>query len=147
MDKNETSPQWLSNFITIYQSLNTENVHDICKIYDADIVFEDPIHKVDGLEDLLNYFDNLYQNLSFCEFTINDYFYRDDKAAIYWTMLFKHEQLNGGKQIEVIGHTHLRGNDDKVIYHRDYLDVGAMLYEHIPVLGSAVRFIKKRASQ
>lgn len=147
MDENKIPPQWLANFITIYKSLNTENIHEICKIYHTNIIFEDPLHKVEGLVDLLNYFSNLYQNLSFCEFTINDYFYTDDKAAIYWTMLFKHEKLNGGNDIEVIGHSFLRGHDDKVIYHRDYLDVGAMLYEHIPVLGSAVRFIKNRASQ
>lgn len=147
MDNNQSTPQWLSNFITIYQSLNTENVNDICKIYHTNVVFEDPIHKVEGLEDLLSYFNNLYQNLSFCKFTIDNYFCNDDKAAIYWTMLFKHEKLNGGDYVEVIGHTQLKGHDDKVLYHRDYLDVGAMLYEHVPVLGCAIRFIKKRASQ
>jgi len=147
MDNNEKSPQWLTNFINIYQSLNTENVHEICKIYHADIIFEDPIHKVEGLENLLDYFNNLYQNLSSCEFIIDDYFYNGDTAAIYWTMSFEHEKLNGGKSIEVKGHTHLNGNSDKVTYHRDYLDVGAMLYEHIPFLGSVVKFIKKRASQ
>ena len=110
-------------------------------------MFEDPIHKVEGLDNLLGYFNNLYQNLSFCEFTINDYFYKDNKAAVYWAMSFQHEKLNGGKKVNVIGHTHLQGVDDKVIYHRDYLDVGAMLYEHIPLLGSVVKFIKKRASQ
>ena len=34
----------------------------------------------------------------------------------------------------------------KIINHRDYFDVGAMLYRHIPVLGSAVKYIDKRAS-
>jgi len=108
MANNEHSPQWLSNFITIYQGLNTDNVNDICNIYHDDIVFEDPIHKVEGLDNLLGYFNNLYQNLSFCEFTINDYFYKDNKAAVYWAMSFQHEKLNGGKKVNVIGHTHVR---------------------------------------
>lgn len=147
MANNEHSPQWLSNFLTIYQTLDTDNVNDICNIYHTDIVFEDPIHKVEGLDNLLDYFNNLYQHLSLCQFTINDYFYKDDKAAVYWVMTFQHHKLNGGKKIEVIGHTRLEGVGDKVISHRDYLDVGAMLYEHIPLLGGAVKFIKKRASQ
>jgi len=147
MDNKENLPQWLANFINIYQALNTENVDEICKIYHTDIIFEDPIHKVEGLENLLDYFNNLYQNLSSCEFTIDDYFYHVDTAAIYWTMSFEHEKLNSGQKVEVQGHTHLNGTGDKVTYHRDYLDVGAMLYEHIPLLGSVVKFIKKRASE
>jgi hypothetical protein len=33
---------------------------------------------------------------------------------------------------------------DKVLYQRDYYDAGEMLYEHLPVLGWAVRGVKKR---
>jgi hypothetical protein len=32
----------------------------------------------------------------------------------------------------------------KVRYHRDYFDLGAMLYEHLPLLGSLVKTIKRR---
>lgn len=147
MNNNELSPQWLLNFVTIYQSLHTDNVDDIRQIYHRDIIFEDPLHRVEGLNNLLDYFNKLYQNLSYCEFIITDSFYSHNQAAVYWVMSFKHPNLNGGELVEVIGHTHLKGIDDKVTYHRDYLDAGAMLYEHIPVLGSAIRFVKKRASQ
>jgi len=34
-----------------------------------------------------------------------------------------------------------------VIYHRDYFDMGAFVYENIPVLGSVVRYTKKRLSK
>ena len=59
----------------------------------------------------------------------------------------QHKQLNGQKPIEVQGHSHLKMLDGQVVYHRDYLDIGSMLYEHIPVLGCAIKSIKKRASQ
>jgi hypothetical protein len=147
VNNNELSPQWLLNFVTIYQSLHTGNVDDIRQIYHRDIIFEDPLHRVEGLDNLLDYFNKLYQNLSYCQFIITDSFYSHNRAAVYWVMSFKHANLNGGELVEVIGHTHLKGINDKVTYHRDYLDAGAMLYEHIPVLGSAIRFVKKRASQ
>jgi hypothetical protein len=36
------------------------------------------------------------------------------------------------------------GPDGRVIFHQDYFDAAAFLYEKIPVLGSEIRFIKKR---
>jgi len=34
--------------------------------------------------------------------------------------------------------------EDLVVYHRDYFDVGAMVYEHVPVVRFFVRQVKKR---
>jgi hypothetical protein len=59
-------------------------------------------------------------------------------------MTYCHSKLNGGKAVQVDGHSHLRGDGDKVIYHRDYIDLGAMFYEHIPLFGAVVRWFKVR---
>ncbi|TMO11870.1 transcriptional regulator, partial [Pseudoalteromonas sp. S185] len=32
-----------------------------------------------------------------------------------------------------------------IIKHRDYFNVGELLYKHIPILGSVVNYIDKRA--
>ena len=34
--------------------------------------------------------------------------------------------------------------DDQIIRQRDYYDAGEMIYEHLPVLGWAVRGVKRR---
>ena len=62
-------------------------------------------------------------------------------------MSYSHKRLNSAQPIQVQGHSLLKMADDKVIYHRDYVDLGAMLYEHIPLLGKVIRTIKARASQ
>jgi hypothetical protein len=46
----------------------------------------------------------------------------------------------------VQGSSHLKGVGDKVVYHRDYLDLGAMLYEQLPLLGRVIRSLKNRAA-
>jgi hypothetical protein len=74
-------------------------------------------------------------------------FSSDNQAALYWTMSFCHPKLNQGSEIVVEGHSYLVEQDNKVIKHRDYLDVGAMLYEHIPLLGSVVKTVKRRAAK
>ena len=59
-------------------------------------------------------------------------------------MNYAHPKLAGGKDIVVDGATDLMF-EEKIIYHRDYIDMGQMLYEQIPVLGSIIRYIKKKA--
>ena len=37
--------------------------------------------------------------------------------------------------------------NEKIYKHQDFYDLGAMLYEHIPVLGSLVKIIKTKAGK
>ena len=140
--KNEPLPIWLAQFVNIYQQLSTDNLALLHDIYAEDITFIDPMHHIQGFEKLEQYFASLYTNLTSCEFHIEDVFYQDSSAAIYWTMRYCHPKLNKGKPVTVQGHSKLSGRGNKVVYHRDYLDLGAMIYENIPVVGGVVRFIK-----
>lgn len=142
---NRYSNLWLNNFVSIYQQLNTSNLHLLNDIYDDNIVFIDPIHKINGLPALLAYFENLYTNLIFCEFSINNIVEQGNEAAIYWKMTFSHPKLGNAKSICVHGHSHIMGKDNKVVFHRDYFDLGSMLYEHLPIFGKITQWFKKRA--
>jgi limonene-1,2-epoxide hydrolase len=51
------------------------------------------------------------------------------------------------QDLEVQGISHLKFLENQVIYHRDYFDLGEMVYEHVPVLGKIVRFIKNSLGQ
>lgn len=145
MDAKDKLPSWVCNFVNIYQQLNTKNLDLLSDIYDENIVFEDPMHRVEGFKNLQKYFEQLYRNLKSCTFAIKDVIADDDNAAVYWTMIFVHPKLNSGKPVEVQGTSKLHREGAKVIYHRDYLDIGAMLYEQIPLVGSMIKMIKKRA--
>ena len=143
----ENKPEWLQNFVRNYEALSVDNLDLIRVIYHREVQFQDPAHQLSGLDTLEQYFTSLYTNLSACTFTIDSTVVEGDKAAIYWTMVFCHPKLNRGRQVTVEGSSLIQGRENKVIYHRDYLDMGGMLYEHIPVLGSLVRLVKKRLSQ
>ncbi|MCZ8488953.1 hypothetical protein O9992_22685 [Vibrio lentus] len=59
-----------------------------------------------------------------------------------------HKQLNGQKPIGSSRAQPSKCWTNQVVYHRDYLDVGSMLYEQYPsTLGCAIKSIKKRASR
>lgn len=139
---------WLQKFIDIYSQLATDNLDTLEQVYHPDVTFIDPLHRVEGYQALLNSFSHSYSNIVQCDFVIDDYFQSDDKqAAIYWTMTFRHKTLNKTKPVIVTGHSHIKAKDNKVIYHRDYLDLGAMIYECVPILGMAIKAIKQRAVQ
>ncbi|TWX53632.1 nuclear transport factor 2 family protein [Colwellia hornerae] len=146
-DSSTPSPLWLDNFVKVYQTLSTDNLDLLSTIYHGDVVFIDPIHQLKGFNNLFEYFKNLYENLTTCDFVINNVITDKDQAAIYWTMSYQHPKLNKGKLITVIGHSHIKGYEDKIIYHRDYLDLGAMLYEQLPVLGKLIKLIKQKAAK
>ena len=62
-------------------------------------------------------------------------------------MFRNHPSLRAGDTIRVEGASYLRTHNGKIYYHRDYFDMGAMLYEHLPLLGRIVQRIKKRLGQ
>ncbi|WP_076417071.1 MULTISPECIES: nuclear transport factor 2 family protein [Colwelliaceae] len=141
------TPDWLVQFQAVYQNLSKDDLNALTLVYHENIVFEDPLHKVEGLHNLLAYFENLYTHVISCTFEINHFIHTFDEAAIYWEMHYQHPKLKSGKTISVMGHSHLKTLDNKIIYHRDYLDAGAMLYENIPFLGGVIGFLKKRINK
>lgn len=140
------SPKWLITFVDTYQKMSTDNLHLLEQIYHQDIIFVDPMHKVEGFSDLSKYFKNLYTNLSTCEFVIDNIISEGNEAALYWSMTYQHSKLNKGNAVTVHGSSYITGKGDKVIYHRDYLDLGAMLYEQLPIFGKLTQWIKAKAA-
>jgi hypothetical protein len=136
--------QLIDDFCQLYQSLGKGNLNQLNQVYQQDIVFIDPIHQIDGLTALTIYFKHLYENMLSCNFNIENVIIDDQQACIIWTMEYCHSKINGGKTIVVNGSSFLK-YDDKIYYHRDFFDVGQMLYEKLPLLGGVIAMVKKRA--
>lgn len=135
----------VAKFVDIYQQLDKSNLHLLNDIYSEQIKFKDPMHEIHGISELTRYFSNLYSNVKHCQFDISDTYECDDKAFLYWTMHYAHPKLASGKTISVEGHSKLVFKEGKIINHRDYFNVGEMLYKHIPILGGVINYIDKRA--
>lgn len=135
----------LDQFVTVYLQLHKDNLQEIRSIYCEDIVFVDALHEVHGLSAVEDYFAKLYRNLKSCQFDVLEQYQVEENAFLRWNLHFSHGQLARGETITVAGFTHIKFRHEKVFYHRDYTDLGQMLYEHIPVLGTVVRAVKTRA--
>ena len=135
---------FLRRFSQSFAALDKHNLHLLDSLYSQDIAFADPLHQVHGLPELRRYFSELYSHISQLRF---DYQGFDEVAEgegyLRWTMNFRHPRLDGGELISVQGCSHLMWRD-KVYRHRDYFDAGALLYEHLPVLGGVISWLKRR---
>jgi hypothetical protein len=133
----------IDRFIKTYQQLNIHSLGLLSHLYRDDVRFQDPFRRVIGLPALTDYFAELYRHVESCSFTFDDTVQQPQAASLTWTMSLKHPRLNGGALITVPGSTFIKF-DEKVFYHRDYFDGGAMLYEHLPLIGFVIRAIKER---
>ncbi|MEO9946254.1 nuclear transport factor 2 family protein [Paraglaciecola sp.] len=137
----------IENFVTIYQKLNKDNLALLEDIYHQDVVFIDPLHTVEGLKELEQYFSHLYSNLQSITFNIDESVEINDRGFLYWTMTYCHPSLNRGKPINVSGHSRIKFHNERVIFHQDYVDTNTMIFEHIPLVGKVIKYLKKRASK
>ncbi|MGL6477466.1 nuclear transport factor 2 family protein [Aeromonas hydrophila] len=135
----------LARFVALYQQLSRDELHRLPEVYANEVVFTDPAHRIEGLVALTDYFAVLYQRLAYCRFVITSQLLQGHQAWLGWTMTFSHPRLRGGTPVTVEGATRLEFDEaGKVCLHRDYFDMGAMLYEQLPLIGPLVRTIKGR---
>ncbi|PSW20180.1 nuclear transport factor 2 family protein [Photobacterium sanctipauli] len=131
-----------TKFVQAYSELNKHNLSILEDLYDNDVVFEDPAHRMEGWDSLHQYFTRLFSAVTECDFDIHESVSQGDVAYLQWTMSFSHPRIDGGKQRKVRGCSRLEFANGRVIHHRDYFDMGEMIYEGVPILGALVRHLK-----
>jgi ketosteroid isomerase-like protein len=135
----------LEAFCAFFNKLDKSCTTDLYEFYTPDVLFIDPLHRIEGARALEAYFRTLYENVTACRFTFHQRQQSGDQAFITWTMHLVHPRLDRGQAIGVEGCSHLEfAADDRVARHRDYFDAGALLYERLPLLGGAIRMVKRR---
>lgn len=132
----------LGKFKSVYKSLDAKNIGLIEAIYDEGIIFVDPFHEIKGIDNLTAYFEKLYRNIESCRFDFVNEYPLESSAVVTWIMTFSHKSL-GKKEVMVPGSTEIHFNE-KIYFHRDYFDAGKMIYENVPLLGTAIRYIKRQ---
>jgi hypothetical protein len=132
----------LDRFKDNFKDLTKTDWSQLDKIYADNILFKDPVHEVNGLVAVEDYFSNMSAGLIECRFEYLDQVTSDSTAYLKWVMHFKHPRL-GKDVIDVRGVTHVCFNE-KIEYHEDFYDMGAMLYEKLPIVGVITRWLKSR---
>jgi len=139
--------QLTERFKAFYQQMLSTEWAELDSIYCEDVIFCDPIHRVAGREALYRYFDDLCENLVSCRFDFLDQVVLPGKAYLKWDMHFAHPKFGRDKTICVRGVTQIQFNETGIYYHEHVYDLGALIYENIPLFGGGVRWLKRRLAQ
>ena len=134
----------ISKFEQFYRSVSTHTIEQLDDLYAQDAVLVDPISEHHGLTNIKNYFHSLLANTSKCNCLIEHISATNDDIFLTWKMTIAHPKLNGGSEFVVNGISRLIIDNQKVVYHRDYYDLGEMIYEQVPLLKQVIRTIKRR---
>ncbi|MCF8059777.1 MAG: nuclear transport factor 2 family protein [Bacteriovoracaceae bacterium] len=129
-----------------FNTLRADNLHILDGFYHPSLKFHDPLGEISGLDAMKAYYANMYKNVTDIRFEFGTLSEEGDDIFGIWNMILKAKSLNGGEEVKVLGVSHLKFDPETnlVIYHRDYFDMGSFIYEHIPILGSIIRRIKRK---
>lgn len=132
----------IERFKAFYKDVKHPKLDIIGDVYSAQIKFQDPIHKVQGIAELHAYLADACHSVESGRFEFLDQLIGEDTAYIKWNMYFQHPKL--GKETHVVRGMSQIQFDDRIYYHEDIYDMGQMIYEHVPVVGWAVKRLRKR---
>ena len=136
------------SLIALYSQGGLYTVDQLSAVYSDDVTFTDPAHSITGLHRLCDYLNHQYGNVQYCEFVLQGEWLNDNNLFLQWDMHLRHPKLKSGNTIVVNGLSKLivsmhEKGAAKIVEHRDYFDLGQLLYENVPVIGVINRQLKK----
>jgi SnoaL-like domain len=115
------------------------------KVYAGDAYLDDTLAIHHGTAEIEAYFIKTSETMKTYHVTIDDVAKSGNDYYVRWTMIFSAPALSNGQEVHSIGISQIRLNrDGKVEFHQDFWDSGKNFYGHLPVVGGAVGFVRKR---
>jgi len=136
MNRLKEFKEWVIN-------LNESNLDNIVSYYDENVFFKDPFNEFNGREKLKKLFLHMLINFKNPHFVFLDTIENSKEIFLTWDFIFGYKE----KIFKIHGSSHLKFNDEeKIVYHRDYWDVGEELLLKIPLIKSLYGFLQNKLS-
>lgn len=137
----------LANFSAFFASFAPDKVAALLdQTYGPDVYFNDTLKAVHGREALRHYLAESAAAVEDCRVQIHECTRSEHgEYWVRWSMKIRFKRLKRGQDTWTVGVSHLRfDTEGRVVYHQDYWNAADGVYEHIPLLGAAIRAIKRR---
>lgn len=144
-NRHSSVPETLDRFKDLFNDLSAGDMAKLGSVYSDNVWFTDPFTSIQGIDGLTEYFTGAYTNVISCRFDFEEPVISGEAVCIPWTMRLRHQRIRKGKEVKVDGISQLLIRNGRVARHRDYFDAGRLLYEHLPVLGGVIRWIRNQA--
>ncbi|MEP7154602.1 MAG: nuclear transport factor 2 family protein [Betaproteobacteria bacterium] len=135
----------LQRFVDYWHGLTPDAVAALDGVYTSDAYFRDPFNEVTGIAAIKHIFNDMFVRLEQPRFTIVETIEQEHGVLLVWDFDFRIKTFKPEVARRIHGTSHIRfAADGRVQYHRDYWDAAGELYEQLPLIGSLLRFLKKR---
>ena len=142
-----THRQKFAQIAHYFEALTPESVVQIKNLYAPTARFKDPFNDVKGTAEIERIFQHMYLALERPRFVVVDQIVDGTQAFLTWEFRFKFRRFDTQTEQVVLGTTHLVLDEEgQIILHRDYWDAAEELYEKLPLVGSVMRWLKRRAN-
>jgi hypothetical protein len=133
--------------VAFFEALTPQSVADIPSYYATSARFKDPFNDVTGLRAIEGIFAHMFVALESPRFVVTGRIVQGTQCFLTWEFRFRFKNFQQSQEQVILGGSHLVfSSDGLVTLHRDYWDAAEELYEKLPVVGSVMRWLKKRAN-
>ena len=130
-------------FSALYADLSEDNVRKRVRItYAPDAWFNDTLSTEEGIDAIEKYLLKTARGSEMVKGTTQDVAVSGSDCYVRWTLEFRTKNLAGGKPIITEGVSQLRFDaQGRIVLHQDFWNPAAGVYQHLPLLGPAIRFV------
>lgn len=118
---------------------------NVASVYAEQTFFNDTLKTFRDPRAIEDYLIETAEMLKYGRVDYQDTAISGNDVYVRWKMTYRSKKLAKDDDIVTIGMSHLRFDEaGKVILHQDFWDSTRGVFEHVPVIGSGIRMIKKR---
>ena len=140
----------LASVVQFFAHLQPTDVSRLADLYTADAQFKDPFNEVQGVPAIARIFAHMFESLEAPRFVITQQVQQGAQCFVTWDFIFTLRSAKADESLIIRGASHLVLREEagqwRVAVHRDYWDAAEELYEKLPVLGSLMRWLKRRVN-
>lgn len=128
-----------------YEHISVESIDDLIQLYSTDARFKDPFNLVFGRDAIRDIFLKMFEQLDSPQFFIREVLQQERSASLLWEFQFKFKRWDTTVK-SLTGVSWLQFDEKNLVSsHTDYWDPAEGIYEHLPLIGSLMRGLKKLA--
>lgn len=133
--------------VDFFETLTPQSVAKLGHIYDPQARFTDPFNAVVGVAAISRIFEHMFVSLQQPRFVVTQQVLQGSQCFLTWEFRFCFNGYKAGQEQVILGASHLvLSSAGLITVHRDYWDAAQELYEKLPVLGSLMRWLKRRVN-
>jgi len=134
----------IKSFLFLYNNLDKGSVASITdQTYAESLYFNDTLVTLHTRPELIEYLENTQKRLQAINISALNVLEKDQDVFVHWKMQTGFTLMGKRHDVESLGISHLRFNPQgKIILHQDYWDSTSGFFQHIPLIGGIIKWIK-----